>query len=68
MNESVHEEKKRMSFYHLAMTVKGHSKVQCPLTVTEMSTHLRAAVRRTDVEMPLTRDGARGIVTLRRDL
>ena len=49
-----------MSPYHLSMTVKGHSRVQCPLTVIEMSTQLRAAASSTDVGMPLTRDGGRG--------
>lgn len=51
-----------MSPYHSAVTVKGHSRVQCPLTVIDMSTHLRAAARSTDVGMPLTRGGEGGTV------
>lgn len=47
------------------MTVKGHSRVQCSLTVIEMLTHFRAAESSTDVEIPLTCDGERGTVTLR---
>lgn len=55
-----------MTLYYLATTVKGHSRVQCPLTVIEMSAHLRAAVSSTDVEIPLTHGGVRGTVTLRK--
>lgn len=50
---------------YLAVTVKGHLRVRYPLTVIELSAHLRAAVRSTDEEIPLTRDGERGTVTLR---
>lgn len=55
-----------MCLYYLAMTVKGRSRVQRPLTMIEMSAHLRAAVSSTHVEIPLTRDGERGTVTLRK--
>lgn len=46
-----------MRRYHLATTLKGHSRAQCPLTVIELSTYRRAAVSSTDVKIPLTGGG-----------